>query len=131
AGPGKDGTDTPSLFEPDPGQPVGTWTPNLSGNALAYLQQLGIGDAKTSKDSAALIWLHALAIGLSPLYVEQNGEAVRSDWPRVPMPVSAATLRESAALGARAAALLNPRTAVAAVDAAPVDPRLRTVAVIE
>jgi hypothetical protein len=88
-------------------------------------------DAGTSKDSAALIWLHALAIGLSPLYVEQNGEAVRSDWPRIPLPASAAMLRESAAPGVRAAALLNPHTAVSGVDAAPVDPRLRTVAVIE
>lgn len=62
---------------------------------------------------------------------EQSGAAVRSDWPRIPLPVSAATLRESAPPGARAPALLNPRTAVVAVDAAPVDPRLRTVAVIE
>jgi hypothetical protein len=126
-----DKSGTVSLFEDDADQPGGAWRPNLSGNALAYLQRLGIEDAVTSKDSAALIWLHALAIGLSPLYVEQNGEAVRSAWPRVPLPASAAALRESAALGVRAAALLNPHNAVRGVDAAPVDPRLRTVAVIE
>jgi hypothetical protein len=34
------------------------------------LQRLGIDDAKTSKESATLLWLHALAIGVSPLYVE-------------------------------------------------------------
>ncbi len=73
----------------------------------------------------------SLTCAFAPLYVEQNGEAVRSDWPRIPLPASAAALRESAALGSRAAALLNPRTAVAGVDTAPVDPRLRTVAVIE
>jgi hypothetical protein len=115
-----------SLFGDDADQPGGTWQPNLSGRALDYLRQLGIEDAGTSKDSATLIWLHALAIGLSPLYVEQNGEAVRSDWPRIPLPASAATLGESAALGARAAALLNPHTTMVDVDAAPVDPRLRT-----
>jgi hypothetical protein len=126
-----DKSGTLSLFGDDADQPGGTWQPNLSGKALDYLRQLGIEDAGTSKDSATLIWLHALAIGLSPLYVEQNGEAVRSDWPRIPLPASAATLRESAALGARAAALLNPHATMVGVDAAPVDPRLRTVAVIE
>ena len=35
------------------------------------------------------------------------------------------------ALGARATALLKPRIAVSGAGAAPVDPRLRTVAVIE
>ena len=93
--------------------------PNLSSKALAYLQQLGIDDAKTSKDSATLVWLHALTIGVSPLYVEQNGEAVRSDWPRIPLPGSEQTLRESAGLGAQVAALLNPDTPVTGVDTAP------------
>ena len=122
---------TPSLFGLDTDQPADGWRPNLSGKALAYLRELGIEDTAASKDSATLIWLHALAIGLSSLYVEQNGEAVRSNWPRVPLPASAETLRESAVLGARAAALLNPHVSVSGVDAAPLDPRLRMVAVIE
>ena len=95
------------------------------------MQQLGIGDAKTNKDSATLIWLHALAIGVSPLYVEQNGEAVRADWPRIPLPKSEQALRESAALGAQVAALLNPDRPVTGVDMAPLNPYLRTVAAIE
>jgi hypothetical protein len=131
AGPGKDDTDPPSLFDLDAGQPAGTWTPNLSGKALAYLQQLGINDANISKDSAALVWLHALAIGVAPLYVEQNGEAVRSDWPRIPLPASEQALRESAALGSQVAALLNPHAPVVGVDAAPLDLYQRTVAAIE
>ena len=130
-GPGTDDdTGTPSMFDLDAEQPADTWTPNLSDKALAYLHQLGI-DVKTSKDSATLIWLHALAIGVSPLYVEQNGEAVRSDWPRIPLPDSEQTLRESAALGAQVAALLNPHTPVTGVDKPPLDPYLRTVAAIE
>ncbi|WP_045386047.1 hypothetical protein, partial [Mycobacterium kyorinense] len=40
-------------------------------------------------------------------------------------------LRESAALGARIAAVLNPDQPVAGVDAAPIDKYLKTVAVIE
>ena len=120
AGPGRDDAGgTAPLFDLDAEQPAGAWKPNLSSKALAYLQQLGIDDAKTNKDSATLIWLHALAIGVSPLYVEQNGEAVRSDWPRIPLPDSEQTLRESAALGAPAAALLNPHTPVTGVDEAP------------
>jgi hypothetical protein len=133
AAPGKDDTHTPSLFDPDPDpeQLAGTWRPNLSSKTLAYLLRLGIDDAKTSKDSATLVWLHALAIGVSPLYVEQNGEAVRSDWPRIPLPASEQALRESATLGAQVAALLNPHTLVTGVDTAPLDLYLRTVAAIE
>ena len=48
--------------EPDAGR---RWRPNLSDTALAYLRSLGIDrHADTSQDSATLIWLHALAIGL-------------------------------------------------------------------
>ena len=130
AGPGKDDPHTPSLFDPDPEQLADAWRPNLSSQALAYLQRLGIDDAKTSKDSATLVWLHALAIGVSPLYVEQNGEAVRSDWPRIPLPASEQALRESAVLGAQVAALLNPHTPVTGIDTAPLDQYVRTVAVI-
>jgi hypothetical protein len=79
---------------------AGTWKPNLSAKVLADLQQLGVNDATSSKESAALVWLHALAIGVSPLYVEQNGEAVRAGWPRIPWPGTEQTLRQSAALGA-------------------------------
>jgi hypothetical protein len=107
------------------------WRPNLSERALTYLEELGITDAATDKVSATLIWLHALAIGLSPLYVEQNGVAVRSDWPRVPLPDSESALRESAALGAQVAALLDPDTLVPGVDKPPVMPHLQTVAAIE
>jgi hypothetical protein len=120
-----------SLFDLDGEQPANMWRPNLSNRALAYLQQLGIDDAKTNKDSATLIWLHALATGFSPLYVEQNGEAVRSNWPRIPLPDSKQMLRASAALGGQVAALLNPDAPVTGVDMAPIEPHLRTVAVIE
>jgi hypothetical protein len=122
--------DDPALFEVEDDQPTDAWTPNLSSKALAYLQQVGINDARTNKDSATLIWLHALAVGNSPLYVEQNGEAVRSDWPRIPLPKSGQSLRQSAELGRRVAALLNPDQRVPGVDKEPLEPQFRSVALI-
>jgi hypothetical protein len=126
-----DKEDAPGLFEIDNKEQLSTWRPNLSSSALAYLGRLGIKDADVSKDSAALLWIHALAIGTSPLYVEQNGEAVRSNWPRVPLPSSAEFLLESASLGRRVAALLNPDEPVLGVDAPPLDPPMGRVAAIE
>jgi hypothetical protein len=123
--------DFPTLFDLDAEQPTNMWRANLSNKALAYLQHLGINDAKANKDAATLIWLHALAIGLSPLYVEQNGEAVRSYWPRVPLPASEQALRESAALGRRVAALLNPDTSLTGIDTTLLEPYMRTFAAIE
>jgi hypothetical protein len=111
--------------------PTTGWRANLSESALQYLSGLGINDAEANKDSATLVWLHALAIGYSPLYVEQNGEAVRSDWPRIPLPDTADALRESARLGARLVALLNPDVPMIGVDKAPVDEYLQQIAVIE
>ena len=128
---GKSDTGPSSLFDLDAEQPAETWKPNLSDKALDHLQLLGIDDSSTNQESATLIWLHALAIGVAPLYVEQNGEAVRSDWPRIPLPASVEALRESAALGRQVAALLNPDTPVVGVDTGIIDPYLRTVASIE
>lgn len=128
---GKNGDDAPALFDLELDQNSHTWRPNLSERALTYLRQLGVGDLDTNKESAVLIWLHALAIGASPLYVEQNGEAVRSDWPRIPLPESVQSLRESAALGRHLTALLNPDVPVPTVDAAPLEPYMRAVAAIE
>ena len=112
-------------------EPLNTWRPNLSSSALTYLHSLGIGDAESNKVSATLVWMHALAIGNSPLYVEQNGEAVRSNWPHIPLPGSTEALRESAALGARVAALLNPDQPFNGVDTPALKPLMLGVAAIE
>jgi hypothetical protein len=118
------------LFEDSLDGPVTEWRPNLSQASLDYVSSLGIEDANTNRDSAALIWLHALAVGFSPLYVEENDDAVRSNWPRVPLPDSEPALRESARLGARVAALLDLDGPVRRIDGPPVSPSLRTVAAI-
>lgn len=94
------------------------WRPNLSERALNYLAELGIADAKTSQSSAQLIWQHVLAIGYSPLYLEENGDAIRNDWPRVPLPGTYDELMASARLGQRIADLLDMDTSDAEHDSA-------------
>ncbi|MEU3880921.1 type ISP restriction/modification enzyme [Streptomyces californicus] len=83
------------------------WTPNLSQFSLDYLSQLGVSDAQTSQSSAQLIWRHVLAVGHSPLYLEENGDAIRNDWPRVPLPATFDQLADSAKLGEQVANLLD------------------------
>jgi len=101
-----------------------SWRPNLSRFAVAYLAELGIYDVTKSRDSARVIWLHALAIGYSPLYLKENGDALGSNWPRIPLPDSAQELRHSAALGARVGALLDIDSPLPGLDTRPA-PRLR------
>lgn len=103
-----------------------SWRPNLSRFAVAYLAELGIYDVARSRDNARLIWLHALAIGYSPLYLEENSDAIGSNWPRIPLPESAHDLRHSAALGARIGALLDIDSPLPGLDTRPA-PRLRHV----
>ncbi|SOJ56960.1 hypothetical protein MSIMFB_04438 [Mycobacterium simulans] len=120
----------PALFSIECDEPEEGWRSNLSARALTYLQGLGIDDAQSNKESATLIWLHALAIGLSPLYVEQNGGAVRSDWPRIPLPQSDSLLRDSSTLGRRVAHVLNLDEPLAGVDKQPIEARFQHVATI-
>ena len=83
---------------------------NLSPAARAWLAALGLPDPDTDPTIAALPWHHALAIGYSPAWLQENADGIRQDWPRVPLPNTADLLRSSAALGARVAALLDPET---------------------
>jgi hypothetical protein len=91
---------------------------------------LGLPDPDADAATAALIWLHALAIGYSPAYLAENADGIRGDWPRIPLPGSATALRASAALGARVAALLDTERPVGGVTAGTIRPELRDVAVI-
>jgi len=103
---------------------------NLSPTARAYLRALGLPDPDDDPATAALIWLHALAVGYSPAYLRDNADGIRGDWPRIPLPASAAALRASAALGGRVAALLDTERPVAGVTAGAIRPALRPIAVI-
>jgi len=116
------------LFEherPDP-----TITANLSEGARRYLAQLGIHDLDKDPEAAKLIWMHALAIGYSPAYLEENADGIRQDWPRIPLPAKKKALLASAELGRRVAALLDTEEPVDRVSCGRIRPELKGIAVI-
>lgn len=94
---------------------------NLSAKARAYLENLGLNDADENQSTASLVWYHALAVGYSPLYLSENADGIRQDFPRIPLPDKAELLQSSAELGKRIAALLDTETAVATVTAGKLD----------
>lgn len=98
---------------------------NLSPTARSYLAALGITDPDTNADAAELIWMHALAVGYSPAYLEENADGIRQDWPRVPLPDTADALRASARLGREIAALLDPETPVSGVTTGTLRPEIK------
>jgi hypothetical protein len=93
--------------------------PNLSPAMLEYLRVLRRFETYKPEQQAQLVWRHVLAIGFSPAYRAANIEALRQDWPRIPFPApvadndqavadASALLLDSAELGRRIAALLEP-----------------------
>lgn len=94
---------------------------NLSAKARAYLENLGLNDADENAETASLVWYHALAVGYSPLYLAENADGIRQDFPRIPLPAKLEDLQRSAALGKRIAALLDTETPVANVTAGKFD----------
>ena len=105
-------------------------TANLSPAARAYLAKLGIKNPDADADTAALLWMHALAIGYSPAYLAENADGVRQDWPRIPLPESKTALLASAGLGRQVAALLDTETPLAGVDTGKIRPELVKIAVV-
>jgi hypothetical protein len=104
-------------------------TANLSPTTRVYLAKLGIKNPDDA-DTAALIWMHALAIGYSPAYLTENADGVRQDWPRIPLPDSKDALLASAELGKQVAALLDTETLLTGVANGNVRPELKTIAVL-
>jgi len=107
-----------------------TLAANLSVTARAYLASLGIPDPNKDAETASLLWLHVLAIGYAPAFLSENVDGIRLSWPRIPLPLSQKTLRESAALGRQVAELLDLGTAIAEVTTGIVRPELIRIAVI-
>ena len=103
--------------------------PNLSSAAQQYLGKLGsdIDD----------LFHHALAVLHDPKYHEQNGDALRMEWPRIPLPGwpdgvadgAADALAESAARGRELAALLDSDTPVVGVTTGTLRSDLAAIAV--
>jgi hypothetical protein len=100
------------LHEAGPAYDAGKITANLSPAAHAYLAKLGITNPDDDVGTAALIWMHALAIGYSPAYLVENADGVRQDWPRIPLLDSKTGLIASAKLGKQVAALLDTENGV-------------------
>ncbi len=76
--------------------------PNLSTSAHAYVNACSM-----KAEAASHVWTHVVAISYSPAYQTENADAIRSDWPRIPMPADADVLAKSAALGERIMLLLD------------------------
>lgn len=108
-----------------------TISANLSDTARAYLDRIGITNPDANSETAGLIWMHALAIGYSQAYLEENADGIRQDWPRIPLPAKREVLEASAALGRRVAALLGTENPVDGVTQGAIDPRLKTLGVIQ
>ena len=103
--------------------------PNLSASAEKYLENIGTGVED--------LFHHTLAVLHDPKYHEMNGDALRMEWPRIPLPDwpdgvadnAADALTESAARGRKLAALLDSDTAVAGVTTGTLRPELACIAV--
>ncbi|MDW9451719.1 N-6 DNA methylase [Sinorhizobium meliloti] len=68
---------------------------------------------------------HAAALLNAPAYRADNSEALRMDWPRIPIPKAPEHIRASAALGSTVGILLNPESPAPGVSTGAVRPGLR------
>ncbi|MBI5696547.1 MAG: DNA methyltransferase, partial [Nitrospirae bacterium] len=100
---------------------------NISEQAIVYIEELGV-NYQNNYETASLIWYHALAIGYSPLYLKENADGIKIDWPRIPLPNSKAQLQNSANLGKKIAALLDTEGQVPSVTTGKLRPELRKIA---
>lgn len=105
-------------------------TANLADPARAYLTALDLPNPDTDRDTAELIWMHALAIGYSPAYLSENADGIRENWPRIPLPESRVALLASAALGREVAALLDTEVPVPGVTSGAIRDELKTIAMV-
>ena len=103
---------------------------NLSTMAREYIVAIGLPNPDTDRETAELIWMHALAIGYSPAYLSENADGIRENWPRIPLPASKEALLASAALGRQVAALLDTEAAVPGVTSGTIRDEIKTIAVV-
>ena len=109
--------------------------PNLSVAAQRYLDRLDLGVED--------LFHHVLAVLHDPVYRKANADALRMDWPRIPLPGwptpgsagilpasdAAQALTQSAARGRQLAALLDPDTPVPGVTTGTLHPETAAIAV--
>lgn len=75
------------------------------------------------------LFYHAIAILQSPAYRKDNGDQLRQNWPRIPMPKNRSLLKQSAEIGRIVAALQQPDTEVDGVTKFPFRSELKNLAV--
>ncbi len=111
-----------ALFEGQEGPPAQIGS-NLSVRAEQILSHL----AADARKEDSTLWMHALGIGYSPAYLNENADGVRRDWPRIPLPATKDALLKSAELGERIAALLNTEAEVKNVTSGASRPELKII----
>lgn len=102
--------------------------PNLSSKSLEYLQQVGWPKQELEKSEAARLWFHVLAVGFSPDFLSENADALRQDWPRVPLPAELRLLRRSIDLGFQIGSLLETDSPIPAITSGNIRPELQVLA---
>ena len=91
--------------------------PNLSTRTQSYL--------KAVESTPPVLFHHALAVQHSPRYRQENADALRLAWPRIPLPATSEVLSASGALGLTVAALLDVLKPVVGVSSGTPRPELR------
>ena len=105
----------------------GSCRPNLSTVAESYLKRIGAG--------AEELFHCVLSLLHDPVYCETNADALRMDWPRIPLPgwpdgeAAAATFADLTARGRAIAALLDPDVPISGVTQGSLHPEFIAVAV--
>ncbi|WP_312915564.1 type ISP restriction/modification enzyme [Candidatus Competibacter phosphatis] len=84
--------------------------PNISKIASQYLEKSSCNEQD--------LFFHCLSILHSFDYRCENTDAMRQDWPRIPLPTTKERLLTSAELGRQIAALLNTETPLPGVNKA-------------
>ncbi len=103
---------------------------NLSDAIRTYLGKLEISNTDKHFDTAGSIWMHALSVGFSPLYLSENSGGIRQDWPRIPLPNSRQLLEKSAELGGKIGALLDTEREVKGVTSGSIRVELKLIGII-
>jgi hypothetical protein len=116
---------TSLLPQPGESEPA---TSNLSAEARTYIA--GLGQKSEESGVGLQLWLHVLAIGYSPVYILENADGMRRDFPRIPLPATRDALLASAELGRTVAALLDVEEPVHAVTTGSVRHELRPLGVL-
>jgi hypothetical protein len=112
--------------KPEADEPVA----NLSASTRAYLASVKINNPDADRRKMAIVWMHALAMGYSPVYLSENVDGIRRDWPRIPFPDNRKLLEASAAMGEQIAELLDTQIDVPGVTGGKVGAIFKSIGLI-